>query len=119
MKRSTIALDEKFTGIADRVSEGMGKWQVTAVSVVIVALWLAAGPFFHFSDTWQLMVNTPTTILEMWVGFLLAAAANRAEKRNRMLHENMLALVRKEERELKALSAPQRKGRAVNAKLRV
>lgn len=103
-------INEQFTDIADMISEGMGKWWVTVISVIIVLIWLISGPFFHFSDTWQLIINTPTTILEMWIGFLIAAAANRVEKRNRELHEQMfkleqtvLSLVQKEEQELEQI----------------
>lgn len=75
------SLDKRFTELADKVSEGMGTWQVLGVSIAAVLVWLLSGPFFHFSDTWQLLVNTPTTIIELWIGFLLAAAANRAQRK--------------------------------------
>lgn len=92
-------INERFTDLADIVSQAMGQWWVTAISIAAVLLWLAVGPIFHFSDTWQLLVNTPTTILEMWIGFLLAAAANRVEKRNREINLTMQALLAKEEAE--------------------
>jgi low affinity Fe/Cu permease len=82
MEQSHKTINERFTDLADIISEGMGKWWVTAISIVLVLLWLAAGPFMHFSDTWQLIVNTPTTLLELWIGFLLAAATNRVERRH-------------------------------------
>jgi low affinity Fe/Cu permease len=83
-------LDDRFTDLADRVSEIMGKWWVMAISVVLVLIWLACGPFYHFSDSWQLIANSPTTILELWIGFLLAAATNRVERR----HEQLLREIR-------------------------
>lgn len=89
------SLNDRFTDIADVVSEKMGRWWITLTSIVLVVLWLASGPLFHFSDTWQLIVNTPTTIIEMWIGFLLAAAANRAEKHNRQLQEHQGTLLEK------------------------
>ena len=84
-------LNERFTALADTVSEGIGEWWVTAISVLVVLLWLASGPLFRFSDTWQLMINTPTTVLEMWLGFLIAAAANRVERRNDAMLEKIEA----------------------------
>lgn len=87
-------VDERFTNISDIVSEAVGKWWVTACSVLIVAIWLITGPFFHFSDTWQLLINTPTTVLEMWLGFLCCAAANRVEKRNWELHVKMVEMLK-------------------------
>lgn len=86
--------DERFTDFADTISEGMGKWWITALSVIAVLVWLASGPIFNYSDTWQLMVNTPTTIIELWIGFLLAAAANRVEKRNRELQQTQMLLLK-------------------------
>lgn len=91
-------LNEKFTDIADVVSETMGRWWVAAASFIAVVIWLLSGPFFHFSDTWQLIINTPTTILEMWIGFLIAAAANRVEKHNRALQEHQEVLLEKIEK---------------------
>jgi low affinity Fe/Cu permease len=89
-------MDERFTDLADTISEGMGKWWVTAISIVLVLLWLAAGPFMHFSDTWQLIVNTPTTLLELWIGFLLAAATNRVERRHDELLKRDLRTTQKD-----------------------
>jgi low affinity Fe/Cu permease len=40
-------------------------------------LWLIAGPFFAFSDTWQLFANTATTIITFWMVFVIQAAQNR------------------------------------------
>ena len=85
-------MNERFTNLADIVSQGMGQWWVTAFSILIVLAWLASGPFFHWSDTWQLLVNTPTTILEMWIGFLLAAAANRSERHTKDMLEQIIEL---------------------------
>jgi low affinity Fe/Cu permease len=86
MKRTQRkTLDERFTDLADIISEGMGKWWVTAISLVLVFIWLAFGPFMHFSDSWQLIANSPTTIAELFIGFLLAAATNRVERRHEQL----------------------------------
>lgn len=86
-------INERFTDIADRVSETIGQWWVSAISILVVLIWLASGPLFKFSDTWQLLINTPTTVLEMWLGFLIAAAANRVERVNRSQMERLEALV--------------------------
>ena len=82
-------MNERFTRLADVVSEAIGTWQVVAVSFLVVLAWLALGPFLRWSDTWQLLINTPTTVLEMWLGFLIAAAANRVQ-RQQEAHELMM-----------------------------
>lgn len=92
-------INTTFTNIADIVSEAVGTWWVTGASVIVVLIWLASGPFFHWSDTWQLLINTPTTVLEMWLGFLCCAAANRVEKRNWELHQKMMQILEHIEQE--------------------
>jgi low affinity Fe/Cu permease len=89
----TRKLDERFTDIADRVSEEAGRWYTTAISLLLFAGWIALGPRMAWSDTWQLIANTPTTWVELWLGLFMLAAANRVEKRNRELHEAMAKII--------------------------
>lgn len=49
-------------------------------AVVILLLWAASGPLFHFSDTWQLIINTGTTIVTFLVVFLIQNTQNRDAK---------------------------------------
>jgi low affinity Fe/Cu permease len=86
-----VNINERFTDLADRVSEIMGRWWVTAISLVFVLLWLAIGPFVQFSDSWQLWMNSPTTVAELFIGFLIAAATNRVERRHDVLLETIKA----------------------------
>jgi low affinity Fe/Cu permease len=46
-------------------------------AVLIVAIWAASGPFFHFGDTWQLVINTGTTIITFLMVFLIQNSQNR------------------------------------------
>jgi low affinity Fe/Cu permease len=87
-------LNERFTEFADWVSETIGKWWVTAISLLVLFAWLALGPLMHFSDSWQLAANTPTTWIELFLGFIIAAAANRVEKRNKALQEQQMKIIR-------------------------
>lgn len=79
------SFNDRFTVLADSVTEATGRWVTSVVALVLILLWFATGPLFHFSDTWQLLVNTPTTIVELFLGFFACAAANRVERRNREL----------------------------------
>ena len=47
------------------------------LSVLIIAVWLVSGPLFRFSDTWQLIINTATTIVTFLMVFLIQNAQNR------------------------------------------
>lgn len=80
------SIDERFTDMADRVSEAAGRWPASALSLVGLFAWIAAGPWAQWSDTWQLVANTPTTWIELFLGLFTLAAANRVEKRNYRLH---------------------------------
>jgi low affinity Fe/Cu permease len=52
------------------------KWAFLAAFLVIV-LWLVSGPYFHYSDTWQLIINTGTTVVTFLVVFLIQNTQNR------------------------------------------
>ena len=47
------------------------------VAVGTIAMWIITGPFFHFSDTWQLVINTATTIITFLMVFLIQNTQNR------------------------------------------
>ena len=89
---SAKGVDEWFTDIADCISVGAGRWQTTGFCILLFFAWLALGPHMAWSDTWQLVANTPTTWVELYLGLFMLAAANRVEKRNRELHEQILAM---------------------------
>jgi len=52
------------------------KWAFLTALLVIV-LWLVSGPYFHYSDTWQLIINTGTTVVTFLVVFLIQNTQNR------------------------------------------
>jgi low affinity Fe/Cu permease len=54
-------------------------WAFTG-AVVVIAVWLITGPAFHFSDTWQLIINTATTIITFLMVFLIQNTQNRDAK---------------------------------------
>jgi low affinity Fe/Cu permease len=55
----------------------MGKPITFAMSLVIVIVWALSGPLFHYSDTWQLVINTGTTIITFLMVFLIQNTQNR------------------------------------------
>jgi low affinity Fe/Cu permease len=66
-----------FRRMAIRTADVCGKPITFAGAVVIVVLWAATGPMFHYSDTWQLVINTGTTIVTFLMVFLIQATQNR------------------------------------------
>lgn len=56
---------------------------------VVVVIWAVTGPFFDYSDTWQLVINTGTTIVTFLIAFLLGANQRRADAQREQLLELM------------------------------
>ena len=66
-----------FRRLAIKTAEICGKPATFAAAVLIVLIWGISGPIFHFSDTWQLVINTGTTIVTFLMVFLIQATQNR------------------------------------------
>ena len=63
--------------IAGWSAEAMGTAWAFAVATLSVIVWAVSGPFFHYSDTWQLIINTATTVLTFLAVFLIQHSQNR------------------------------------------
>ena len=70
-------MDQLFTKIAARIASWAGQPLAFVVAVLAIVIWGASGPLFGFSDTWQLVVNTSTTIVTFLMVFLIQNAQNR------------------------------------------
>jgi low affinity Fe/Cu permease len=66
-----------FDRLAQRVSWAAGKPVTFALAALTVLVWAVTGPFFGFSDTWQLVINTGTTIVTFLMCFAIQATQNR------------------------------------------
>ena len=66
-----------FTRFAKWTSRAAGHPTTFAVAVLLILFWAATGPIFGFSDTWQLIINTSTTILTFLMVFLIQNTQNR------------------------------------------
>ena len=79
-KHESNAAREVFHDIAKASANWMGTAAAFVWSVVVVLVWAASGPFFHYSDTWQLVINTGTTVLTFLAVFLIQNTQNRDAK---------------------------------------
>ena len=70
-------MDRIFTAIANRVSAFAGQPVAFIIATLAIIVWGATGPLFGFSDTWQLVVNTSTTIITFLMVFVIQNAQNR------------------------------------------
>jgi len=66
-----------FTRFANQASCATGHPSAFVISALIVAIWAITGPIFKFSDTWQLVINTGTTIITFLMVFLIQNTQNR------------------------------------------
>jgi len=66
-----------FTRMAMAVSKAAGEPVTFALAVGVVIVWALSGPIFKFGDTWQLVINTGTTIITFLMVFLIQASQNR------------------------------------------
>jgi len=66
-----------FRRFATRTSEWVGTPAAFVCGIVVIALWALTGPVFRYSDTWQLVVNTATTIITFLMVFLIQSTQNR------------------------------------------
>lgn len=70
-------LEKIFGNFATKVSEWSGKPATFTLAVALVVVWAVSGPLFGFSEIWQLVINTGTTIVTFLMVFLLQNSQNR------------------------------------------
>jgi low affinity Fe/Cu permease len=66
-----------FGQVAQAVSAAAGRPWTFGLACALVLVWAATGPIFHYSDTWQLVINTGTTVVTFLMVFLIQATQNR------------------------------------------
>ena len=87
-------MDDYFRQLAHKITLIAGSWQVFLTAIVLLLVWAATGPLFGFSDTWQLIVNTSTTIFTFLLGILILLEANRQAKESKVVHDELIRAVR-------------------------
>ena len=70
-------IDRLFTRIASQMATLAGQPLTFVLAVTTILVWVISGPIFHWSDTWQLVINTGTTIVTFLMVFLIQNAQNR------------------------------------------
>ena len=68
---------EVFNHLANAASRNMGAATAFAIALAVVVTWAITGPLFHYSDTWQLVIKTGTTIVTFLMVFLIQNTQNR------------------------------------------
>lgn len=73
-------MNELFDKIAHKVSEIVGSSWAFILALVLVIIWIFSGHLFYYSDSWQLVINTSTTIVTFLIVFLIQATQNKDTK---------------------------------------
>ncbi|MCK1733947.1 low affinity iron permease family protein [Bradyrhizobium sp. 138] len=66
-----------FASIANKASQAAGRASTFVLACAVIVIWAVTGPLFRFSDTWQLVINTGTTIVTFLMVFLIQNSQNR------------------------------------------
>ena len=82
-----------FGRAATRVSEAVGSAWAFLAALVVLAMWAITGPIFGFSDTWQLIINTGTTIVTFLMVFLIQNTQNRDSKATQLKLDELIRAV--------------------------
>ena len=70
-------VEELFAKLAAKISQATGSFWTFSAALLVVLVWAATGPLFHYSETWQLVINTGTTIVTFLMVFVIQHAQNK------------------------------------------
>jgi low affinity Fe/Cu permease len=85
---------DAFRCFAQRSSSVLGSAWSFCGAVLIIVVWLVTGPTFHFSDTWQLIINTATTVVTFLMVFLIQNTQNRDAKAMHLKLDELIRAVK-------------------------
>src|SRR6478672_7160005 len=91
MRKPSSTLSDAFHNFAKQLAADVGSPWAFIVALMIVVVWSATGPLFKYTDTWQLVINTGTTIVTFLMVFLIQNSQNRDAK---AIHLNLDELIR-------------------------
>jgi low affinity Fe/Cu permease len=80
MKKKRPPQQSLFYKLASKTSEAVGSPFASIAAFTVIIIWATTGPIFKFSDTWQLVINTGTTIVTFLMVFLIQNSQNRDAK---------------------------------------
>ena len=91
---------DAFRVFAQRCSAMLGSAWAFSAAVLVILLWLVTGPIFHFSDTWQLIINTATTVVTFLMVFLIQNTQNRDAKAMHLKLDELIRAIKGARNEL-------------------
>ncbi|HEY7170853.1 MAG TPA: low affinity iron permease family protein [Vicinamibacterales bacterium] len=76
-RKERRSLSARFESLSEAVTRWTGSTRAFALAAAVIVVWAAVGPLFRFSDTWQLVINTGTTIVTFLMVFLIQRSQNK------------------------------------------
>jgi low affinity Fe/Cu permease len=86
-------VEEIFASLAGKISQATGSFWTFSVALLVVLVWAATGPIFHYSETWQLVINTGTTIVTFLMVFVIQHAQNKDMRAVQLKLNELIAAV--------------------------
>ena len=77
---SPPSLRDRFNDVASAITQAAGSPAALIAAASLIVMWAVSGPIFQFSETWQLVINTGTTIITFLMVFVIQASQNRDSK---------------------------------------
>jgi len=91
--KDASAVEEVFAKLANKISQATGSFWTFAAALLVVLAWAATGPIFHYSETWQLVINTGTTIVTFLMVFVIQHAQNKDMRAVQLKLNELIAAV--------------------------
>jgi len=88
-------MKDLFRHFAHRTARAVGSVWAFFIAALVVVVWAVSGPLFHFSDTWQLVINTGTTVVTFLMVFLIQATQNRDSREIHLKLDELLRAISK------------------------
>lgn len=89
-----------FRSFAHKTADLVGNPTTFFFALLTICIWIVSGPFFNYSDTWQLVINTATTIITFLIVFLIQNSQNRDAKAFHLKLDELIHAVRGARNEL-------------------
>ena len=86
-------IEEVYADVAGKISQATGSFWTFSIALGVVLVWAATGPLFHYSETWQLVINTGTTIVTFLMVFVIQHAQNKDMRAVQLKLNELIAAV--------------------------
>jgi low affinity Fe/Cu permease len=83
-------MNDFFHRVARRAAVVLGSAVAFIAATIVVLIWAISGPFFHYSDTWQLVINTGTTVATFLMVFIVQNSQNRDAKATQLKLDELI-----------------------------